>query len=150
MSKKLSGIISVFCSAAIAASCLFSFQTPVNAAVVEEEPVGATIGDVDHDGRVSIADATKLQKLLAGIGELDPFTSFLSDVNFDGVVSIQDVTTIQYYLAGVYNCFAGIRAKELKMASYGVADEKDIRLSFGNYYDAVNPADIKIFEVGIV
>ena len=55
------------------------------------------IGDADGDGRVTIADATLVQKAAV---DLTPKDGMLMDVNEDGRVSILDVTCIQKYLAG--------------------------------------------------
>ncbi len=59
----------------------------------------ADFADVDGDGRVTITDATVLQKTVAGMDAgvlLDK-----ADVNGDGSVSISDATYIQKYLAAI-------------------------------------------------
>lgn len=56
-------------------------------------------GDVTGDGKVSIADALRLQKKLAGMDvEIDPVAS---DVTGDGKVTIADLLRLKKYLAGM-------------------------------------------------
>lgn len=56
-------------------------------------------GDLDHDNRVSILDATKIQMHIAAINKFDKFEMIQADVDSDKRVSIIDATTIQRYLA---------------------------------------------------
>lgn len=61
-------------------------------------------GDVDQDGKITIQDATEIQKLGLGIGATEgSLASVLADVNGDGRISILDVTYVQKYLCGGYN-----------------------------------------------
>ena len=60
-------------------------------------------GDVDQDGKISVQDATEIQKLGLGIGTTEgSLASVLADVNADGRISILDVTCVQMYLCGGY------------------------------------------------
>ncbi|MCI6616776.1 dockerin type I domain-containing protein [Ruminococcus sp.] len=60
-------------------------------------------GDVDQDGKISIQDATEIQRLGLGIGATEgSLASVLADVNGDGRISILDVTCVQMYLCGGY------------------------------------------------
>ena len=75
------------------------------------------LGDVDHDGELSIIDATHLQRFLVDIEELEydtaPFEhcsadfgenqKYISDFNRDGERDITDVTAIQRHLVGLGN-----------------------------------------------
>ncbi len=56
------------------------------------------IGDVNHDGKISILDATIIQKYLAGIADLSGDDIKLCDFNQDGRVTIDDVTSLQRFL----------------------------------------------------
>ncbi len=56
-------------------------------------------GDVDMDGSVTIIDATKIQRVLAGIDN-DKINE-LYDVNRDGNVNITDCAKIQQIVAGI-------------------------------------------------
>ena len=69
-------------------------------------------GDVDFDKKISIRDATTLQKLLADlpVASIEDIREYvwvgnydkeLKDFNGDGGVTIHDVTAIQKYLAGI-------------------------------------------------
>lgn len=57
-------------------------------------------GDVNGDGRLTVDDATAVQKHLAGLITLEGDSLAEADVNGDGVVDINDVTTIQKVLSG--------------------------------------------------
>ena len=61
----------------------------------------AIFGDVDGDGKVSIDDATSIQKYLANMGTFNDKQEYLADVDKNGKVSIDDVTLIQKHLAGL-------------------------------------------------
>ena len=77
--------------------------------------LGIEIGDADHDGTLSVLDATRIQKLLAGLGTdmqqwddvfyvhpMDNDTKlYVSDIDRDGVRSVLDATRIQKILAGL-------------------------------------------------
>ncbi len=60
-----------------------------------------TVGDVDKSEKVSVADATYLQKHLAGFNELDELGLYRSDTNNDGKVNVVDATAIQKYVVGL-------------------------------------------------
>ncbi|MDR0913795.1 MAG: dockerin type I repeat-containing protein [Oscillospiraceae bacterium] len=59
-------------------------------------------GDVNKDGRVTIADVTEIQRHLAHISEFDAEELDLADYNFDNKVDINDATDIQKFLAKIY------------------------------------------------
>ena len=63
--------------------------------------IGST-GDVDGDGRISIQDATLIQKYLVNMVQLTKDQIRWSDFDFDGKVTINDVSCLQHYLS--YNC----------------------------------------------
>lgn len=81
--------------------------------------LGEIRGDSDNDGKITVKDATHLQKCLAGIerftedeyvsgfgeaGQRDDegmFSDRVSDMNMDGSVNIKDATAIQKFLAGI-------------------------------------------------
>ncbi len=72
------------------------------------------IGDTDQDRKITIKDATWLQKKLAGYSMSTYYGEdtcvleerYVQDFNRDTVVNIQDVTAIQKYLAGVTGAYA--------------------------------------------
>ncbi|MBE6825051.1 MAG: hypothetical protein E7513_06865 [Ruminococcaceae bacterium] len=57
------------------------------------------LGDVDSDGKVSIVDATAIQRHLAEISMLTEQQLACADTDKDGKVTILDATTIQRFLA---------------------------------------------------
>lgn len=57
------------------------------------------MGDVNRDGKVSIDDATLIQKSLAELEKLTPEQENAADANADGRITIDDVTQIQKYIA---------------------------------------------------
>ena len=68
-----------------------------------EPPAGSIQkGDADGDGKVTVLDATCIQKDLAGIALPSPIVKEAADVDGDGGVSIIDATCIQRFLVGLY------------------------------------------------
>ena len=63
--------------------------------------VGLTCGDTDLGGYISVADATSVQKYVAGIEDFDKLQLFNSDVNHDGEISVVDATLIQKHIVGL-------------------------------------------------
>ncbi len=57
--------------------------------------------DVDLDGKVTIDDATLIQKYIANLEELNAEQAIIADCNEDGDISIDDVTLIQKFIAGL-------------------------------------------------
>ncbi len=70
-------------------------------AVFEKKSVSddLLLGDVDGDGKVTIYDASAIQRQLAGI-TVTAFIDEAADVDGDGKVTIYDASAIQRYLAG--------------------------------------------------
>lgn len=58
-------------------------------------------GDVDGDGKMSILDATRIQRFLVGLVTFSSHESCASDVDFDAGITILDVTRIQRTLANI-------------------------------------------------
>jgi len=59
------------------------------------------MGDANSDGKLSIADATVIQKYLASMNELSDMQKAAAEVTGDQRLSISDATKIQKYLAGI-------------------------------------------------
>lgn len=57
------------------------------------------LGDVNGDGKITITDATTVQKHLAKLTELTNEQLVKADTNSDGKITITDATRIQKYLA---------------------------------------------------
>ncbi|MBE6737826.1 MAG: hypothetical protein E7566_04140 [Ruminococcaceae bacterium] len=85
-------------------------------AYLNENNIGEIIGDMDNDRKLTVKDATYIQKCLANIIEFPEsdavsadfwytegygHLAYISDFNRDDVRNIKDATAIQKYLAGV-------------------------------------------------
>lgn len=57
------------------------------------------VGDADGDFELTIADATQVQKHLAGLTTLEGAGLKAADIGNKGEVNISDATRIQLYLA---------------------------------------------------
>ena len=76
--------------------------TPVTTAPVTTGPsTRILIGDVNLSGRVTISDATEVQKYIAEMISLSADAVIAGDCDGDGVVNIKDASMIQKYLVGM-------------------------------------------------
>ena len=66
-----------------------------------EEPDEIMMGDVDGDGKVTINDATEIQKILADFYTPTRRQSLAADTDGDGSLTINDATMVQKYLADI-------------------------------------------------
>ena len=80
--------------------------------VFTEAGVGRLLGDMDKDRKLTVKDATYIQKILADMDGYEDVTIFasdfddtlpcaVSDFNRDGVRNIKDATAIQKKIAGL-------------------------------------------------
>jgi type I pullulanase len=77
--------------------------------IVDPTPGGKTLmGDADGDKKVTIIDATRIQRVLAGLEQKTAGYDVAADVDMDGKVTIIDATCIQRYLAGLTNASAKV------------------------------------------
>ena len=88
-----------------------SWTPPIRSVVImsPNQPEPPKRGDVNFDGKVTIEDATIIQRHLAEflnenngplIDESDPEWLYRADANNDGKLNVRDVTAIQRFLAG--------------------------------------------------
>ncbi len=63
-------------------------------------PENGLVGDADLDGKVSIKDATAIQKIVAKM-EVASFSEALAEVNADGKINVKDATAVQKYCAHI-------------------------------------------------
>ena len=63
------------------------------------------LGDVNGDGKISVLDATLIQKYISGLVTFSDTQKAAADVNNDGSVSVIDATLIQKYIAGLIDKF---------------------------------------------
>lgn len=93
-------------------STVVTEPTETSVSTTVSEPIETTtvdkllyfMGDADLDYRITIKDATRIQKHLANISLLGETQLIIADVDENANVTIKDATLIQKYLAG----FAGI------------------------------------------
>ena len=62
--------------------------------------IGKTEGDVNGDGKLSIADVLEVQKHLAGVIILTPAQLKLADLDASGKADLKDVVDMQKIIAG--------------------------------------------------
>ncbi len=75
---------------------------------IEKNEIGQLFGDVNYNGKLDIADATLIQRYLAGysVSEIEFYDTviscgYISDMNRDGKRTIADATAIQRKIAGL-------------------------------------------------
>ncbi len=64
-------------------------------------PVSDILGDVDGDFKLSVRDATTIQKKAVSLIEFDENQMKVADFNFDGNINVRDATAIQKRVAGL-------------------------------------------------
>ncbi|MBE6737726.1 MAG: hypothetical protein E7566_03605 [Ruminococcaceae bacterium] len=80
--------------------------------VFTEFGIGRLLGDMDNDGKLTVKDATYIQKALAGFDGFadtsiygwqykDDMPCSMADVNRDRTANTKDATAIQKYIAGI-------------------------------------------------
>lgn len=75
----------------------------LSATLIPASAVTHTVGDVDGDGKISIMDATAIQKKLAGLTV--KYYSQYADFDRSGTINILDATAIQKYCAGTITIY---------------------------------------------
>ena len=63
------------------------------------------LGDVNGDGKVTVTDATQIQKYAAKMITFTAKQKLAADVNLDGVVNVKDAPVIQKYCAKMIDSF---------------------------------------------
>lgn len=78
-------------------------STPLTTANTALLPIvgSALIGDANGDGKLTISDATAIQKHIAKIAEISNGNLPAADLNGDGKITVADATVIQKKLAGI-------------------------------------------------
>ena len=134
--------------------------------------LGYELGDADRDGVLSVMDATKIQKMLAGIAEQnDIYYSkgslysdriYLSDVDRDGCRTIMDATRIQKILAGLVDRhgetdtdYLTTGAMPLMQDSAEIKDAIPVEVKYSNEYRTSNvdwdrPLDENMMQAALI
>ena len=68
-------------------------------------PVEGLLGDADADGKISVKDATAIQKFVAKY-TVENFSEILSEVDGDSKLTVKDATAIQKYCAKIETEYA--------------------------------------------
>ena len=58
-------------------------------------------GDTDGDGKITITDATQIQKFIAGIINFNDEQMRVADLDQDGIITIKDATLVQKFVANI-------------------------------------------------
>ncbi len=90
----------------------------------------AFYGDADNDLKITVKDATAVQKYLAKLIELERKSQLVADVDGNGKLTISDATDIQKYLANIIHCF------EADPTEYVEADSNAARIELTTDKDA--------------
>ena len=80
-------------------SDIFFEENDITFIALDGEDDKRECGDMTGDGKITIDDATMIQKSLAELITLTPEQKAAADTNADGKVDINDATQIQKYLA---------------------------------------------------
>ncbi|MBU5461676.1 dockerin type I domain-containing protein [Lachnoclostridium sp. MSJ-17] len=83
---------------------IFTFddgELPITLTVTDENSLENKLyGDLDLDGKITVDDATLLQRAAVDYVRMTDTQTALADTNGDGRVSVLDVTCVQKYIAG--------------------------------------------------
>ncbi|MBQ8085125.1 MAG: cadherin-like beta sandwich domain-containing protein, partial [Lachnospiraceae bacterium] len=60
-----------------------------------------TKGDINGDGKISVLDIVKIQRLIVGLDSLDSAMTSACDLNGDGKVSVIDIFKLQRHIVGI-------------------------------------------------
>ncbi|MBQ8923155.1 MAG: cadherin-like beta sandwich domain-containing protein [Lachnospiraceae bacterium] len=58
-------------------------------------------GDINGDGKISVLDIVKIQRLIVGLDSLDSTATAACDLNGDGKVSVLDIVKLQRHIVGI-------------------------------------------------
>lgn len=103
----------VLCMVIITMTLMASLAVTTNVGAQETGKHICIVGDVDLDGKITIKDASTIQKAIAGIISLTEKQLSVSDVTNDKKLNVKDVSAIQRYIAGIED--NGIIGTELEI-----------------------------------
>ena len=76
------------------------YSTTVRFTVVDTTPPPYTMGDVDDDGEITVADALAALRISVGLAEPEGYQSLSADLDGDGVITVSDALRILRRAAG--------------------------------------------------
>lgn len=95
--QKLKG----FTISGYAGSAAEQYATDNGFAFVDLSVPEYTLGDVNGDGRITVADAIEIQKHIASLVTLEGEQLAAADTNADGRITVADAIEIQKHIAGI-------------------------------------------------
>lgn len=116
---RIASLLLVLVTALSTASLMSAFALEVEDYYLSSD---AFYGDTDNDLKITVKDATSIQKHLAKLIELERKSQLVADVDGNGKLTISDATDIQKYLANIIHCF------EAAPTQYCEADGEAVRI----------------------
>lgn len=116
---RIASLLLVLVTVLSSASLMSAFALEVEDYYLDTD---ALYGDTDNDLKITVKDATAIQKYLAKITELERKQQLIADVDGNGKLTISDATDIQKYLANIIYCF------EVAPTEYCEADGEAVRV----------------------
>ncbi len=105
-------------------------------------------GDVDNDGKITVVDATVLQRHLASIKKLDDEHLKRGDYNYDTKTTILDVTFLQRYLASmnvsIFNIVTTYTGTRQDGTEVSVGSSSTVQARLGSEY-TTEPATVAYY-----
>ena len=77
------------------------YSTTVRFTVVDTTPPPYTMGDLDDDGEITVADALAALRISVGIAEPQGYQSMSADLDGDGAITVSDALRILRVAAGL-------------------------------------------------
>lgn len=116
---------------------LYSLMVPIG----KEKPA-----DVNFDGKITVDDATNIQKCIAGMIEFSSTQESIADVDGDGKVGISDVTEIQKHLAGLQSVLKDntVGGDEDYTKIYTISDFYNIENNLSGKYILMNDISFEL------
>ena len=130
----------ILCGILSATVLMSTFSLSVSATEIEHPDI--LFGDVNVDGRISIADATEIQRYIVQLNSYNVLDLVndegLLDINHDREVNIADATTLQQYLAQITK--AGCR-DDMGAVAYTWCDAEYEDIEHDAEYETVTVTD---------
>ena len=75
------------------------YSTTVKFTVVDTTPPPYTLGDMDNDGEISVADALAILRIVAKLAVPEGEQNLIADINKDDVIAVDDALAVLRYVA---------------------------------------------------
>ncbi len=79
------------------------YSTTVKFTVVDTTPPPYTLGDMDNDGEITVADALAILRIVAKLAVPEGEQNPIADINKDGVIAVDDALAVLRYVAKLAN-----------------------------------------------